>query len=156
MIATALWLVGLFGAVTSVASLIVTATLRVGWVDRLHPRTRARIYVLGAALPLVVAAIVLAAILVPHTWFGLPDHCLSHGHHLHLCLSCGLAMPPTAFGLFAFFYGAWLVFRGTRVGDQFARARGALRRLEASRIPGSDLALLPGERPLAFRSEGVV
>jgi len=101
--------------------------------------------------PPAVALAVLAAVLLPHALFGLPDHCLHHpDHHLHLCLLHGAPMPApplAAVALLGLTFASWHVARAL-VG-LFASAR-SVRRLRRSGRTEGDLSVLPGSEPLAF------
>jgi len=74
-------------------------------LPRLRPSTRADLAFLGGVLPAVVAIVGTSATALPPvaSAFGLmADHCLQHGHHLHICiihgpsLHAGVALLGTA------------------------------------------------------------
>lgn len=59
---------------------------------RLGPRAERRAASIAIALPVALGtllAVGLAGFSVVGPWFGFADHCLDHGHHLHLCLYHG-------------------------------------------------------------------
>ncbi len=101
--------------------------------------------------PAIASVVVLAAVLLPHAVFGLPDHCLHHpDHHLHLCLVHGAPMPSlplTVLALGVVALGGWRVGRVLAVG--FRSERSVLRLRRSGRAEG-DLIVLPGDEPLAF------
>lgn len=80
-------LFGLFAAGVAVA--IGAAHRRLApAVRRLAPATRARVLLLVAAMPALLAVVFLAIAILPKVValsFGVPDHCASHGGHAHLC-----------------------------------------------------------------------
>jgi Zn-dependent protease with chaperone function len=105
----------------------------------------------GLWAPAVASAVVLAAVLLPHDLFGLPDHCLHHpDHHLHLCLVHGAPMPPlplSALALVGVTLGGWRI---GRVLALWVRSERSVRRLRRSGRVEGDLVVLPGDEPLAF------
>ncbi|MCB9596605.1 MAG: hypothetical protein H6719_28030 [Sandaracinaceae bacterium] len=150
MITTAVWLVVVFGAGASVAALGLRAGFALPWIERLHPRTRARWLAWSSLAPVAVGALLLFATFVPHAWLGLPDQCSTHAGHLHLCLSCGLPTPPLALAIVALGYAGWVASRIGRVLAQLVQARRALRRLRATEARDGELGILPIDGPVAF------
>lgn len=81
----------LLGMGTSALVLALALVLRPG-LSRLRPSTRADLVFLGGVLPAVVAIIGTMAAAFPPVASALglmADHCLRHGHHLHICIVHG-------------------------------------------------------------------
>jgi Zn-dependent protease with chaperone function len=146
----AVWFVALFGGAATLAGLALRAGLHLPVLERLHPRTRARVVTAGSLLPVAAGALVLAATFVPHPWLGLPDHCLEQHGHLHLCLSCGLPTPPLALGLAAALYAAWVLRGAAAALGSLLRARRALARLGGAPAAEGELSVLPMPGHVAF------
>ncbi len=150
----ALWLsllAGIAALATSAASALALWALGAR-LDRVEPRARARVFAFAALLPLVVTVLVMGAVLLPHPWLGLPEHCVHHDDdHLHLCVMHGAPTPSLAVIALA------CALAG-RVGSSLLmeiaralRASAALRRLRAAGAGSSDLLVrLPIEAPIAF------
>jgi len=153
MIALALWLAAVGGAASIGMSLGTTVLARAAWsrLERLDPRARARVWLGAAVLPPLIAAALCAAILVPHPWFGLPDHCRHHDGHMHLCLRHGAPWPGAAVLIFACLWlGRVALSLGREIGRLVSAAR-ALHHLRETWLEGpDDLALLPLPSPAAF------
>lgn len=143
----AVWLVAVFGAAATLAALGVRAALASAFVERLHPRTRARAMAGAALLPPLAGALVLAATFLP---LGLPAHCVVEHGHLHHCLACALPPPPLAVSVLALGYAGWAIGGLARVGRAFARAHRATRRLAGAEARAGDLAVLPVPGHVAF------
>ncbi len=143
----AIWLVAVFGAAATLAALGVRAALASAFVERLHPRTRARAMSGAALLPPLAGGLVLAATFLP---LGLPAHCVVEHGHLHHCLACALPAPSVAVSVLAIVYGAWALGGLARVAVAFARAHRAMARLRRAEARDGDLALLPVPGHVAF------
>lgn len=154
MIDLALWLLAIAATSMLAASLASALGLRAlgPLLDRVEPRARARIWTFAAFLPLVVAILVTGAVLVPHPWLGLPEHCFGHDDdHLHLCLAHGAPAPSLAVVALALIFGARAL--GSLVVElaRAARATVALRRLRRVGAEAvGDVTRLPLDAPLAF------
>lgn len=154
MIGLALWLSILVGAsalVASLASGLGLALVR-ALLERVEPRARARALAFLALLPLVVAVLVLGAVLLPHPWLGLPEHCVHHDDdHLHLCFAHGARTPSLAVIVLASVFGLRIALVALLESWRAVRASVALRRVRvASKDSTGDLVRLPVEAPLAF------
>ncbi len=146
----AVWFVALFGGAAVLAGLVLRGALALPVVERLHPRTRARLVAGASALPLVAGLLVLLATFVPHPWLGLPDHCLTHHGHLHLCLDCGLPTPPLAMWIGAALYAGFVLHRLGQAAAAGLRARRALGRLARAESVDGELSVLPMPGHVAF------
>ena len=116
----------------------------------------------AAALALIVppllggtVALALAGFSFVAPWYGLSDHCGTHGHHIHLCLLHGgeWAELPWAVSLISAL-AAILLVRLARLAEAMWRARQRLRIVEQSstRISasGPPVFLAPSEQSFCF------
>jgi Zn-dependent protease with chaperone function len=142
----------------AVAAMVGTMASFVAWgVSRLlhpllrnqAPAWRADVAFLLGTVPAVLCIAVVLASAAPSVASALglaPDHCGSHGHHLHLCLlhSAGLRPLLATIGAFA---AAMFLFRTgallRRGMDTHARIRG-LERLGSRRAGNFPLIAVPG------------
>lgn len=152
MTSVALHLAALFTAASLGTSLLIGAGLRLarGGLASLEPAARARLMLAALAAPPFVATLVVVAVAFPHQWLGMPDHCLDHPGHLHLCFLHGAPAPDAAVIVVACLGAALIVGRLARAIVGALRAASAVRRvLSAARREG-DLWVLPGRAPVAF------
>ncbi len=115
-----------------------------------------------ASYSLVLAPLLSVAIIVVLTgykvaghWFGAQDHCLDHGHHLHLCLIHGGAWIGQAWAVATVAFAVALVLTRLIHGlTQMWTAHVALRRIQrVSRrleTPFGEILLAPADRPFCF------
>ncbi len=148
----ALHLVVVFGSTALATSLVVGVAARC-WRERASrwtPLAQSRVSIAALSAPLFLALLLVGAVALPHAWFGLPDHCLDHPGHLHLCIVHGAPFPSVAIAIAG---GGLIFFLGGRLALSVSAAlRGAVtghRIVSLARREG-DVWVLPGETPEAF------
>lgn len=147
MSALVAWAFAIAAVVSWSASLAVLGAARVMglFAARVHPRTRARVWLFVTLLPAFVALLVLAAVLAPPSWFGLGDHCAIHDdHHLHLCAQHGAPWPPVIATVLAALFAARVLGLFAQRVVETVRAWRALRRLSGATTDALRLPL-PGK-----------
>ncbi len=154
MIGLALWVSVLVGAAATFTSILTALALRLARpsLERVEPRARARIWTFAALLPLLVSMLLVGAVLVPHSWLGLPEHCVHHDDdHLHLCVLHGAPAPSLAVIALSCAIALRIAAGAIVELARAARASLALRRVRvAGTDPTSELVRLPFDAPVAF------
>lgn len=135
------------GAVAFPVAFGVSAVSRVAIpvVRRLSPVPRAEVAAWLAVAPVLAALALAAAVTVPSVRYGLglgPDHCLGHGHHAHLCVWHGAALPAWLAAVGALGWAAFVV-RAGRVVAHLARAERLGAALAALGAPGRGFHVVP-------------
>lgn len=142
MMALFVWSLALAALVSGGTSLGAAGLARLAgpMARRVHPRTRARLWLLLTFSPALATLLVVASVLAPPAWLGAVDHCELHAdHHVHLCVAHGAPWPSLPLVVLGVLFAA-------RVGGVFVqrlvelvRAQRAVRRLAGTRLclPGT-------------------
>ncbi len=120
----------------------------------LNAARRSELVVALAVVPAVVAFLLVVAVVAPsllHVAGVLRDHCNIHDHHPHLCAVHYPDTPAFLVGLGGLLLGLTLL-RALFLARAKGAARRCVRDLEALTHPepGSDLRVVPSDRPLCF------
>jgi Zn-dependent protease with chaperone function len=139
---------------------LVSASVSLAWRlvrgrrERLHPVWRARVAMALALAPSLAPLALVALILAPGLAGALglaPDHCLSHGEHVHLCFAhprAALTLPLAAF--LALGAGGLVVAVARRAGRIAGWQRWLARMRRGAGQPlAAGVRLIPSERPFS-------
>lgn len=120
-----------------------------GWLQRVGPMPERRAAEVVAIVPIVMGVIVAAALLLQST-FGV-DHCESHGHHAHLCVTHGSQWIERPWVVVALAITAATVL--ARLGlfaTSFVRGARSIRELHRLSYDAGEVRLVDSDRAFCF------
>ncbi len=134
-------------AMSALLSLMIQAAGRP--LRRLGAAAERRVTALAAALPVLVAAALVGALILSS--IAGPDHCPVHDHHAHLCLTHGddWASRPWAVALVSAAF-AVLAIRLSLFAGALLRGGRAVARLRSASVAIGDVRLVESDQPFCF------
>lgn len=119
------------------------------WLQRLGPRAERRAAEAAAIVPIVLAGLTVATLLLQST-IGV-DHCEEHGHHAHLCIAHGAQWIERTWVVVALaIAAATMVGRLVIVAASFVRGARSIRELHQLSRDAGDVRLVDSERAFCF------
>jgi len=134
-------------ALSSIGGLVLHRSRR--WLQRQGPMAERRAAEAVAVVPVVLAAVAVAT-LVLQSALGV-DHCEAHDHHAHLCITHGAAwLERTSAMVTLAVAGAAMLVRLVLLVTSFARGARSIRELHALSRDAGDVRIVDSDRPFCF------